>query len=156
MTTAGRFLLAVWSVKGNGTRTTSPNSKAVVLGIVGVVPDLAECALGQLRDGPGQPTVGISLTEEVHEVLHFGKLVRWEGAELVEEGLVSSVSSVHGACRSFRGYAPVAGLSSWRRCLPPEGTNPTAASCASGSPGAGRRRARSTRASARPRRRGLR
>ncbi len=44
--TAGRRFVVVWSVKGNGTRTTSPNSKFVVVGIVGVIPDLFESWFG--------------------------------------------------------------------------------------------------------------
>jgi hypothetical protein len=38
----GRRLLADKSVKGNGTRTTSPNLEPIVFGIVRIVPDLAE------------------------------------------------------------------------------------------------------------------
>jgi hypothetical protein len=42
---AGRLFEAVWFVKGNGTRTTSPNLEPIVFGIVRIIPDLAEGVL---------------------------------------------------------------------------------------------------------------
>ena len=51
MTTAGRFFVVLWSVKGNGTSTTSAKSKLVVFGIVVVVPDLLESRLRELGNG---------------------------------------------------------------------------------------------------------
>src|SRR5439155_1369536 len=49
-TNAGRCFVALRSVKGNGTRTTSPWLKLIVDGILGIVPEL-ECGLCRFEPG---------------------------------------------------------------------------------------------------------
>src|SRR5437867_3441806 len=49
-TRAGRCFMALRSVNGNGTRTTSPWLKLIVDGILGIVPEL-ECGLCRFEPG---------------------------------------------------------------------------------------------------------
>lgn len=43
-----------WSVNGKGTKTTSPTSEPVIVGVSGVVPDPRECGGGELTGGLSQ------------------------------------------------------------------------------------------------------
>src|SRR5690606_10539856 len=85
MTAAGRFLVADWSVKGNGTRTRSPNSKLVIVGVVGVIPDLGERILGEPGGGLVEASVLVAQAKEVDEILDLGEALGGERAELLEE-----------------------------------------------------------------------
>ncbi|MBI5446700.1 MAG: hypothetical protein HY900_36460 [Deltaproteobacteria bacterium] len=58
-------MVVVWSLKGNGTRTTAPNSKLVVGGIFVVVPHGPQGVLGELRGGLGEPALVVSLAQEI-------------------------------------------------------------------------------------------
>src|SRR5690606_20767917 len=85
MTAAGRFLLADWSVKGNGTRMRSPNSKLVIVGVVGIVPDLGEGLLGEPGGGLGEAAVLVAAAEEGDDVLDSGEALGGERSEFLEE-----------------------------------------------------------------------
>ncbi|MFN3713699.1 MAG: hypothetical protein ACK4SX_08575 [Alcanivoracaceae bacterium] len=75
ITTAGRFLVVCRLVNGKPTNTTSPNSQAVVDGIVVVSPYLVECVLGGLRKILPQTLVLVPLLQKVDKVLHLGQPV---------------------------------------------------------------------------------
>ncbi len=77
-TTAGRLLIVVWSVKGKGTTTTSPKRSAIgdsvnpVVDVVfGIAPSLAERRFRGTSRRPNQLAIGVSLCDEVDEVLHL-------------------------------------------------------------------------------------
>jgi plasmid stabilization system protein ParE len=76
ITTAGRFLLVLWSVNGNGTRTTSPNSKTVIDGIVLVVPNLFEGFFRELGRRANELAITLACAQKVDEVLDLGDLLR--------------------------------------------------------------------------------
>jgi hypothetical protein len=95
LTTAGGLFVAVWPVKGNGTRVTSPNSEPIAAGIVGLVPALAAGVLGELRHDAGQPAVLIPMLEQADDVLDFGRLVREQASDHFEKVLYSLVPIDH-------------------------------------------------------------
>jgi len=82
--TAGRFLVVLWSVNGNGTSTMSAKSKLVVFGIVVVVPDFGESVLGERSCRARKLLlVGLEL-EELDEVSDLDDLVVGQRADLIE------------------------------------------------------------------------
>src|SRR3954467_12094452 len=93
--TAGRCLLAVWSVKGNGTRTTSPNSKLVISRIVGVVPHPRECRFRSGGRGSDERAVGGALAQEVDKALDLGQPLRRQVLELAQQTLARLVAGGH-------------------------------------------------------------
>src|SRR3954453_21563276 len=100
--TAGVCLLVVWSVKGNGTRTTSPNSKVVISRIVRVVPHRRECRLRSGGRGSDERAVGGALAQEVDKVLALGQPLRRQSLSLLSRRSLGSLPVVIVApcCRS--------------------------------------------------------
>ena len=60
-------------MNGNGTRTRSPNSSPVIVGVVGVVPDPGEGGLGEPRRGVREAPLLVAQAQEVDEVLDLGQ-----------------------------------------------------------------------------------
>jgi hypothetical protein len=86
-TTAGRFLLAVWLVKGKGTNRMSPNSKGIVDVVVLIVPHARERWSAGGSGGSGKGTILCPSGDEIDEVFHFRDPLGRQGTNLVEQGL---------------------------------------------------------------------
>jgi hypothetical protein len=94
-TTAGRLLIVVWSVKGKGTTITSPKRNAIgdsvhpVVDVVfGIAPSLAEDAFRGASRRPNQLAIGVSLRDEVDEVLDLRHTLGREATDLLEQLIV--------------------------------------------------------------------
>lgn len=95
MTTAGRRLIVIWSVKGKGTTITSPKRSTIegsgcpVVDVVsGIAPILAECGFRRASRRPNQLAIGVSLRDEVDEVLHLRHALWREATDLLEQLIV--------------------------------------------------------------------
>lgn len=109
-TTAGRFLFVRWFVNGNGTRTMSPNSKLVVDGISGVVPDSSEGALGEFARRPCEKSVLLALAKEFDEILNLSNAGRRQFVDLCQEGSYRRSTLSHPSPSvSFSKYRAVVG-----------------------------------------------
>src|ERR1700686_1978339 len=87
MTTAGRFFEAAWLVNGNGTRTTSPNSKGIVGVIVGIVPDRGKDRRTRGGRGPGERALLLTQPNEIHEILDLADTFGRQRLNLLDQGL---------------------------------------------------------------------
>src|SRR5215468_7647558 len=85
--TAGRFFVAVWLVKGNGTRTTSPSSKGIVGIVVGIAPDPGEGGRARRCGGAGKGALLLAQPDEVDEVLHLGDPLGRQRLNLLDQGI---------------------------------------------------------------------
>src|SRR5271169_189740 len=100
-TTAGRFFDALWMLNGNGTRTTSPNSKGIVDVVFGIAPDGRESWHARGSGGAGQRPLLLAQTNEVHKILDLGNALGRQRFDFLDQGLAvgGHVSSLHEAAR---------------------------------------------------------
>ena len=87
ITTAGRFLDAVWLVNGNGTRTTSPNLKGIVGIVFGVVPYAGKRRDARCCGRTGKRTILGTGCDEIDEVFDFNDALCRQSLDLVEQRL---------------------------------------------------------------------
>jgi hypothetical protein len=66
--TAGRFFELVWLVNGNGTSTTSPNSKGIVNVVVRIIPDRGEGRLTHAGGGTSKRSILLTHANEIDEI----------------------------------------------------------------------------------------
>src|SRR4029078_2427418 len=85
---AGRLFAPLWSVKGKGTRTTSPKSKPIVFCVIRVVPDPGEGVLRELHHRGSQLPLVVALPPTVDKRLALRDLVGGESPDLFDECLV--------------------------------------------------------------------
>src|SRR5205814_8380444 len=85
--TAGRFLETVLLVKGNGTSTTSPNSKGIVDVVVRVAPDRGQSRRARGRSGAREGAVLFARPDEINEVLDLGNPLGGQRLYLLDQGL---------------------------------------------------------------------
>ena len=128
-TTAGRCLVVLRSVKGNGTRTMSPRLQGVVGGILRIVPEL-EGRLSQTE--PGQLFRGRS-EHGRKPVQHFLLGLRGKIPKGSEDLFNRPARDSHGSRIVSDGRAAVKALSPVPRPAPPEITGPSGAGTHRGS-----------------------
>src|SRR6266853_2084911 len=85
--TAGLFFEAVWLVNGNGTSTTSPNSKGIVDVVFRIVPDYSECRSARRGSGAGQCLLLLAQADEVDEILDLGDPLGRQRLDFLNQGL---------------------------------------------------------------------
>src|SRR5262249_28707425 len=83
--TAGRFFEAIWLVKGNDKRTTSPNSKGIVDVVFRIAPDRGERRFAGCCRGTRCGTLLLAQPKEIDEILDFGDAVGRQGPNLVDQ-----------------------------------------------------------------------
>src|SRR5579859_1008239 len=85
--TAGRCFEVAMLVKGNGTRTTSPNSKGIVGVVFRVVPDGGEGGGAGGGGGADKRAVLLTRGDEIHEILDFGDALDRQRLDFPQQGL---------------------------------------------------------------------
>src|SRR5450759_1790746 len=107
MTTAGRRLVADWSVNGKATSSISPNSKGVIDAVVGIAPDGGESGFRSLHRGLHQLARFVAAAQEIHEIVNLGDKLRRELIQLLDQSAFRLRVHVR---PSFSRYAGVPGF----------------------------------------------
>jgi hypothetical protein len=109
-TTPGRFFDALWLVKGNGTRTTSPKSKGIVDVVFGIAPDGGESRRARGSGGAGQRPLPLAQANEIDKILDLGDALGGQASIFSIGDLLSAGISVRSVRRLVAFYQPATRL----------------------------------------------
>ena len=108
-TTAGRFFDALWLVNGNGTRTTSPNSKGIVDVVLGIAPDGGKTRSARGSGSAGQRPLLLAQTNEIDKILDLGDALGGQRLDFSIRVLLSAGTCLVMRRAAARGVAAAAG-----------------------------------------------